>query len=114
MFKMIFRHPIVVKYLLSKPKYFATIRLWEYKEGEIVKLRLILNHRVVAEGKAKIIKVHDYSLDILQKYLQYSGFEKVEEWVSAARELRVSSNRSKVVFGELLELHVKLPSLTEV
>ncbi|BDB96985.1 hypothetical protein [Saccharolobus caldissimus] len=108
---MIFRYSLVVKYLLSRPKHFATIRLWNYREGEIVKLKLILNHRVVAEGRAKILRVHDYSLDILQKYLQYSGFEKVEEWINAARELKVSSNRSKVIFGELLELHDKLGSL---
>jgi len=99
---MLFRDPKVVEFLLTRPKYFATIRRWNYHEGKIIKLRLIRNK--VIYGKAKILSVNKYDISILKRYLKYSGFETVEDWIETATGLHGSLNNAKIVFAELLEL----------
>jgi hypothetical protein len=103
---MLFRDPKVVEFLLTRPKYFATIRRWNYHEGKIIKLRLIRNNLIIY-GKAKILEVKKYDISILKRYLKYSGFETVEDWVETATRLHGSLNNAKIVFAELLDICVE-------
>jgi hypothetical protein len=100
---MLFRDPRVVEFLLTRPKYFATIRRWNYQEGKIIKLRLIKNNLIIC-GKAKILEVKKYDTSILKQYLKYSGFKTIEDWIETATKLHGSLNNAKIVFAELLDI----------
>lgn len=80
---MIFKSPVVVKYILSGANLVATIRDCGYystKVGKGVLLKLG-DQRL----RGKVLKV--VGLDMAREFVAFSGFSTVEEWLNEARRL---------------------------
>ncbi|ACZ35731.1 unknown [Sulfolobus spindle-shaped virus 6] len=80
---MIFNSKVVRNYILNGAKVVATIRKRSfYKIGQ----KVVIN---VGDRKfpGKVIAIAPITLDSLSKYVDYSGFNSVEEWLYEARRL---------------------------
>ena len=83
---MIFRSFVVQKYILSGAKFVATIRRSSYyKLGQRIMMKVgdkTLYGKVVATAPVTPLS--------LSEYVDYSGFQSVEEWVLEAERLHRS------------------------
>jgi len=97
---MIFNSPTVQRYILSDAKLVATIRRTGYYR---------VGKRVIAKVGdkrfyGKVIAIAPLTLFSLGQYVDYSGFESVEEWVAEAERLhkgRIDPNKFEIVVIEL-------------
>jgi hypothetical protein len=98
---MIFNSPIVQKYILSGVKLVATIRKkGYYRAGQRVVIK-VDDKRIYG----KIIVVAPLTPFSLNKYVVYSGFGNVEEWVKEAKRLHkaeIDPNKFEIIVVELL------------
>lgn len=81
----------VLEYLKNpRDRLVATMRNWSYRVNQRVVLR-DCNGNVLGYGI--IADVAPPNIDILKKWLQYSGFSSVDEWLSEAQRLHKGSPR---------------------
>jgi len=93
---MIFNSPTVQKYILSGAKVVATIRkAGYYKLGQRVAMK-------VGDRKfyGRVIAVSPLTPFSLDRYVDYSGFENIEVWISEAERLhkaKIDPNKFEIV-----------------
>ncbi len=97
---MIFNSPTVQRYILSGANIVATIRRkGYYRVGQ----RVIVK---VGDKRfyGKVIAIAPLTPFSLSQYVDYSGFESVEEWVAEAERLhkaKLDPNKFEIVVVEL-------------
>ena len=97
---MIFNSPTVQRYILSGANVVATIRRKGYYR---------VGQRVIAKVGdkrfyGKVIAIAPITPFSLGQYVDYSGFESVEEWIAEAERLhkaRLDPNKFEIVVVEL-------------
>jgi len=98
---MIFNSPIVQKYILSGVTLVATIRKkGHYRVGQRVVIKV--NDKRIYGRIIVVVPLTPFSLN---KYVVYSGFENVEEWVKEAKRLHkaeIDPNKFEIIVVELL------------
>jgi len=81
----------VLKYLENpKDMLIATMRNWHYRLNQRVVLK-DCNGRIIGYGI--VADIAPPNNDVLKKWLPYSGFNTVDEWLSEARRLHKGSPR---------------------
>jgi len=98
---MIFNSPTVQRYILSGANVVATIRKsGYYKLGKKVIMRV--------EDKrfyGKVIAIAPLTLQSLSNYVNFSGFNSVEEWLNEARKLhgaKIDPNKYEIIVVEVM------------
>ncbi len=100
---MIFNSPVVQKYILNNAKLVATIRKSEYyKLGQKVIMK-------VGDKRfyGKVIAIAPLTLQSLSNYVNFSGFNSVEEWLNEARKLhgtKIDPNKYEIIVVEVTRL----------
>jgi len=98
---MIFNSTTVQKYILNGAKVVATIRRkGYYKLGK----RVIVK---VGDKRfyGKVIAIAPITPFSLSQYVDYSGFQSVEEWIAEAEKLhkgRIDPNKFEIVMVEVI------------
>jgi len=89
---MIFNSPVVRKYIKNGAKLVATIRRKNYyKTGKPVTVK-VGNEKFYG----KIVTTAPINLLTLSRYVEYSGFRNVDEWLEEAKRLhKVGINPEK-------------------
>ncbi len=87
-----------MSYLSTIPRYYVRFTTYGYYKGQII----TINDKI----KAKIVKVininNDDDLKLLDKYVRYSGYNKVSEWLRYVNKKYHGRIPRKLVFVELL------------
>jgi len=98
---MIFKSPTVQKYILNNAKLVATIRKSRYyRVGQKVIIKV--------GGKrfyGKVIAIAPLTLQSLSNYVDFSGFNSVEEWLNEARKLygaKIDPNKYEIIVVEVI------------
>jgi len=98
---MIFNSPTVQRYILSGANVVATIRKsGYYKLGQKVIIKV--------EDKrfyGKVIAIAPLTLQSLSNYVNFSGFNSVEEWLNEARKLhgaKIDPNKYEIIVVEVM------------
>jgi hypothetical protein len=98
---MIFSSLVVQKYILSGAKAVATIRKSRYyKLGQRVVMK-VGDRRFYG----KVIAIAPVTPFSLSEYVDYSGFQSVEEWIAEAERLhksKIDPNRFEIVMIEVV------------
>jgi len=98
---MIFNSPTVQKYILNGAKLVATVRRkGYYKLGKRVIVKV-----GVKRFYGKVIAVAPITPFSLSQYVDYSGFESVQEWVAEAKRLhkaKIDPNKFEIVVVEVV------------
>jgi len=98
---MIFDSPTVQKYILSGASVVATIRRkGYYKVGKRVIVK-IGNKKFYG----KVIAIAPLTLQSLSSYVDFSGFNSVEEWLNEARNLhgtKIDPNKYEIIVVEVM------------
>ncbi len=93
---MIFNSPVVQKYILSGASVVSTIRRkGYYKLGKRVTVK-------VGDKRfhGKVITIAPLTPFSLSEYVDYSGFQSVEEWIAEAERLhkaRIDPNKFQII-----------------
>ena len=93
---MIFSSPAVKRYILNRAEIVATIRkAGHYKLGKRVVVKLG-DKRLYG----KVITVAPLTPFSLSRYVEYSGFQSIEEWITEASRLHkteIDPNKFEIV-----------------
>jgi len=95
---MIFNSPTVQKYILSGAKLVASIR----KSGYYYVGKRVVMKIGDKEFYGRVIAVEPIS--VLSRYVKYSGFRSVEEWLQEAEKLhkgRIDPKRFEIIVIEV-------------
>jgi hypothetical protein len=93
---MIFNSTTVQKYILSGAKAVATIRRAGYYElGQVVIMK-VGDMRL----KGKVVAIAPVTSSYLSEYVDYSGFQSVEEWIAEAERIykaKIDPNKFQII-----------------
>ena len=99
---MIFNSPVVQKYILSGAKVVATIRKsGYYKLGQRIVLK-VGDRRFYG----KVVAIAPITPFSLSEYVDYSGFQSIEEWVAEAEKLHeanIDPSKFEIVVVEVIK-----------
>jgi len=102
---MKFTHPKVIEYIINNyykvtPLRVATIRHYYYTKGKRIKV-YVCGYGI---GDAIVVKTDKLRNAVL--YVQYSGFDSVDEWISEASKLHKSKRNLQVVVIDIVDFRV--------
>ncbi len=100
---MIFNSSAVQKYILNGAKVVATIR----KSGYYKLGRKVIMKVGDKRFYGKIVAIAPLTLQSLSNYVDFSGFNSVEEWLNEARKLhgtKIDPNKYEIIVVEVTRL----------